>query len=178
MTIPSVAWVEKYKLKQVRFTHLYKDFLKTKATELANKLIVDPIIEEMRLMGVHEKIYQSVVVKNVVIGRDGIIITIHSEYFAENGFDVALAREEGTEDHWIRPKGSGAQFTNMSEEFRREHAGKNVLSWIQNGKRIFSGGHIVSGLPRLNIIQNRIESGELELQTKLNEEFRKWRSSI
>ncbi len=77
MTIPSVAWVEKYKLKQVRFTHLYKDFLKTKATELANKLIVDPIIEEMRLMGVHEKIYQSVVVKNVVIGRDGIIITIH-----------------------------------------------------------------------------------------------------
>jgi len=176
--IPSVAWVEKYRLKQTRFQHLYKDFLKTKTFELVNKLIVDPIIDKMREAGVHEKIYHSVEVDTIEITDRGIFINIHSEYFADNGFDVALAREEGTEDHWIRPKGSGDQFTNMSPEFRERYSGANMLSWIQDGKRRFSRGHIVSGLPRLTIIQNTIESKEYELQQKINEEFRKWKHSI
>lgn len=173
-----MKWAKEYKLKQDRFQHLYKDFLKTKVTELVNKLIVDPIIEEMKRNDVSEKIYQNVVVDKVKINNDGIYINIHSEYFAESGFDVALAREEGTEDHWVRPKGSGDQFPNMSPEFREEFTGSNTLSWIQNGKRMFSKGHRVSGLPRLNIIELMIEKGEYELQTKINEEFQNWKQSI
>jgi hypothetical protein len=159
--IPSVAWVKSYIQKRDRFQHLYKDFLKTKTTELVNKLIVDPIIEEMKREGVHEKIYHSVEVGYVVVTDRGILINIHSEYFAENGFDVALAREKGTEDHMIRPKDPDGE-----------------LSWIQDGKRRFSKGHMVSGLPRLNIIQKMVERGEFELQEKLNEEFTHWRQTV
>ncbi len=161
--IPSVEWVEAYSLRRIRFQHLYKDFLKTKTAELVNKLIVDPIIEEMKRNGVHEKIYQNVQVDKVKVGNDGILINIHSEYFAENGFDVALAREEGTDDHWIRPKSDNK-------------TGK--LHWIQNGKWASSKGHIVSGLPRLTIIRTMIDKGEYELQAKLNEEFAKWKKQI
>jgi len=160
MTIPSVEWAEQYKLRVTRFQHLYKDFLKTKTTELVNKLIVDPIVEEMRAQGVSRKIWENVEVNSVIVNSRGIHINIHNEYWSEEGFDVALAREEGTDDHMIRP------------------VRKQSLSWIQGGKRRFSSGHMVSGLPRLNIIEQKIESGEYELQTKLNEEFKKWKASI
>lgn len=158
--IPSVAWVKQYKLRQARLSHLWKDFLKTKTTELVNKLIIDPIQEEMRNAGVSQKIWENVDVNIVRVTDRGIFINIHNEYYSDEGFDIALAREEGTEDHMIRPRK------------------KQALSWIQNGRRRFSGGHMVSGLPKLNIIEKIIERGELELQEKLNEEFRKWKQSI
>jgi len=158
--IPTVEWAREYKLRQTHFRHLYKNFLKMKIKELTNKLIVDPIIEEMRAQGVHEKIYQSVVLERVNITDDGISLRIHSEYFADNGFDVAMARELGTEDHMIRP------------------VNKFALSWIQDGKRRFSLGHKVSGLPRLNIIERKIEEGEYELQQALNNEFSLWKIQL
>ena len=158
--IHSVAWVKEYRLKQTRFKHLYKDFLKTKVTELINKLIVDPIIEEMRAKGVSRKIWENIELTSVIVNDRGIWANIHNEYFAESGFDVALAREKGTDDHWIRP------------------VNKQALSWIQDGKRRFSGGHMVTGLPRLNIIETMIEKGEYELQQKINEEFAKWKRSV
>ena len=158
--IPDTGWAYEYKLRQTHFKHLYKDFLKTKVKQLTNILIVDPIIEEMRAQGVHEKIYQTVVLERVVITDVGISLRIHSEYFADNGFDVAMARELGTEDHMIRPKN------------------KFALSWIQDGKRRFSLGHKVSGLPRLNIIERKIEEGEYALQERLNNEFAAWKKDI
>ena len=176
--IPSVEWARNYKLKVTRIDHLYKNFLKTKVTELTNKHIIDPIIESMRANHVHRKIYESVVVDEVLVSDVGILIKIKSEFFAESGFDVARAREKGTEDHMIRPKGSGAHLDYMSPEFRRQHAGANVLSWIQGGQRRFSAGHMVSGLPSLNLIAQGIEKGEYELQQALNEESRKWRQDI
>lgn len=165
MTIPSVEWAEKYKLKVTRMNHLYKDFLKTKVTELANKHMVDPIIEQMRIHDVHRKIYESVIVKDVIVNNQGISFKIYSEYFSEDGFDVALAREKGTEDHMIRPKG-------------KRNGGSDVLAWIQGGQKRFSAGHMVSGLPRLNLIELGVEKGEYELQQALNEEARKWRQDI
>jgi hypothetical protein len=160
MTIPSVEWAIKYKLKVTRIDHLYKDFLKTKITELVNKHIIDPIIESMRANHVHRKIYESVVVDKVLVSDAGILIKIKSEYFAESGFDVALAREKGTEDHMIRPKTAKS------------------LSWIQGGKRRFSSGHMVTGLPNLNLIAQGIEKGEYELQQAINKESRKWLQDI
>ena len=158
--IPSPEWVEAYKLRLARYQHLHKDFVKTKTTELVNKLIVDPIVEEMKNAGVSQKIWENVEVDEVRVTNNGIYINIHNEYWSDEGFDVALAREEGTEDHWIRPRN------------------KQALSWIQGGRRRFSGGHKVSGLPRLNIIERIIETGEYELQQQLNEEFRKWKKSV
>jgi len=163
--IPSVEWAKSNKLKVIRFQHLYKDFIKTKATELANKLIIDPIIEEMKQNNVSRKIYEQVIVEDVILNEGTILIKIHCEFFSEEGFDVAVAREYGTEDHMIRPKG-------------KENGGADSLSWIQGGMRRFSKGHMVSGLPRLNIIERRVEEGEYELQQAMNEEYRKWKKSI
>mgnify|MGYP003676559973 FL=1 len=163
--IPSVEWAKSNKLKVIRFQHLYKDFIKTKATELANKLIIDPIIEEMKQNNVSRKIYEQVIVEDVILNEGMILIKIQCEYFSEEGFDVAVAREYGTEDHMIRPKG-------------KENGGADSLSWIQGGMRRFSKGHMVSGLPRLNIIERRVEEGEYELQQAMNEEYRKWKKSI
>ena len=141
--------------------------MKTKATELANKLIVDPIIEEMKQNNVSRKIYETVVVKDTILDETTgtILIKIHCEYFSEDGFDVAVAREYGTEDHMIRPKG-------------KTNGGADILSWIQGGIRRFSGGHMVSGLPRLNIIERRVEEGEYELQRALYTEYRRWKSEF
>ena len=163
--IPSVEWAKSNKLKVIRFQHLYKDFIKTKATELANKLIIDPIIEEMKQNNVSRKIYEQVIVEDVILNEGTILIKIHCEFFSEEGFDIAVAREYGTEDHMIRPKG-------------KENGGADSLSWIQGGMRRFSKGHMVSGLPRLNIIERRVEEGEYELQQAMNEEYRKWKKSI
>lgn len=164
--IPSVAWAKDYQFKRIRFRHIYKDFLKVKVAELANKLIVDPVVEEMRREGVSRKIYENVQLMPVIINENGIFLRIHSEYFADNGFDVALAREEGTDNekddhkHWVRP---------------RE---KSRLSWIQDGKRRSSYGHKVTGLPKLNIIQKIIERNSYELQQQLNDEFGKWKTNL
>tara|TARA_B110000495_G_scaffold196840_1_gene206246 strand:+ start:78 stop:641 length:564 start_codon:yes stop_codon:yes gene_type:complete len=164
MILPSVSWAESNKLKLVRFQHLRKNFIKTKATELANKLIIDPIVEEMKQNNVSRKIYEQVIVKDVILDEvtGTILIKIHCEYFSEEGFDVAVAREYGTEDHMIRPKG-------------KENGGADSLSWIQGGMRRFSKGHMVSGLPRLNIIERRVEEGEYELQRALYVEYRRWK---
>ena len=162
---PNSEWAKSYKLKLIRFQHLRKDFIKTKATELANKLIIDPIIEEMKQNNVSRKIYEQVIVEDVILDETTgtILIKIHCEYFSEDGFDVAVAREYGTEDHMIRPKG-------------KENGGADSLSWIQNGMRRFSKGHMVSGLPRLNIIERKIEEREYELQQTLYTEYRRWKN--
>jgi len=163
--IPSVKWAKANQLKIARFRHMYKHFIKTKTTELANKLIVDPIIYEMKQNNISRKIYENVVVKDVIIDdlTGTVLVKIYCEYFSEDGFDVAVAREYGTEDHMIRPKG-------------KENGGADVLSWIQNGRRRFSSGHKVSGLPKLNIIERRVEWGEYELQQALNLAYREWKS--
>jgi len=164
--IPSSEWVDKFKLKQTHYLHLRQEFIKNKVAELANKMIVDPIRDEMDRAGVSRKIWETVTLKDPIVTPNGIFLRIHSEYFADNGFDVALAREKGTDmdkpehKHWVRPKD------------------KKSLKWIEGGKARFSGGHKVSGLPRLNIIQKTIEQKRYDLQQKLQEEHNRWKQQI
>lgn len=165
MNLPKSEWVKNKRLQMTRIRHLKNDFIKTKATELANKMIVDEVIREMQTLGISRKIQESVVVKNVIVNSGGIMIRIFSEYFAEDGFDVALGREEGTDvytggKHWVRPRN------------------KKALKWITGGKARFSRGHKVSGLPPLHTIEKVIERKTYDLQEKLNEEYKKWKGSI
>jgi len=71
-----------------------------------------------------------------------------------------LAREFGTRDHKIEPKI------------------KQSLSWIQEGKRKFSKGHQVSGLPEYKVITNTIREELPFLKIRLREETQKWVKSI
>ena len=71
-----------------------------------------------------------------------------------------MAREYGTKDHWIRPRL------------------KQVLSWIQEGRRLFSRGHIVSGIKSLLIITNIVKEQTAEVQSKINQDVQDYRNSI
>lgn len=125
--------------------------------KLANEVILDTIHDVMRLMGVSEKIINNTVVSNIEMKNSKTIrIMFHSEYFAESGFDVALAREEGTRDHIVRPKI------------------KLALRWIENGQVRFSKGHKVRGLPALQTIQNATKQLEPVLQERYNAELKQW----
>ena len=138
----------------------YDAFLKAKVTEWANKIIVDDIVRQMQENHFSPKIWKNTHLKDVDIRSNRIRLIITSEYTTESGFDVALAREKGTKDHMIKPRTA------------------KVLSWIFQGVRMFSKGHMVSGFKSLKIIEKTTKAKKPELQTKLNEEFEKWMTDI
>lgn len=138
----------------------YDAFLKAKVTEWANKIIVDDIVRQMQENHFSPKIWKNTHLKDVDIRSNRIRLIITSEYTTESGFDVALAREKGTKDHMIKPRTA------------------KVLSWIFQGVRMFSKGHMVSGFKSLRIIEKTTKAKKPELQAKLNEEFEKWMTDI
>lgn len=158
--IPSVSDVQAYKNK---ISHLKNnvDFVFLRSAERwVNELIVDEIQDKMRENNFSQKIWMSTKVINSRIENEQAIITIQNYYFAESGFDVAIAREFGTKDHWVRPRL------------------KQALSWIQQGKRLFSGGHIVGGIKSLFIIRDVVKNKMPEVQNKINEDYEEWQNSV
>ncbi len=137
--IPSIGEIQKYKNNIAHLKNNTNDILLRSAERWVNELIIDTIQDKMRENNFSQKIWMSTKIINSRIENNQVIITIQNYYFSETGFDVAIAREYGTRDHWIRPRL------------------KQVLSWIQQGKRLFSAGHIVSGIKSLLIIKNTIK---------------------
>ena len=136
------------------------DVLLRSAERWVNVLIVDEITERMRENNFSQKIWMSTKVISSRIERDQIIVTIQNYYFSDSGFDVAIAREFGTKDHWIRPRF------------------KQLLSWIQEGRRLFSKGHIVSGIKSLHIIRDVVKEQMPKVQRKIEEDVYNWRTNV
>lgn len=68
--------------------------------KFANIIITDRIHQNMRDAGFSEKIIEGTFLDNIeLLGRTKVRLFFRSIYFTETGFDVALAREEGTDDH-------------------------------------------------------------------------------
>ena len=88
--IPDKQWVERYRNRLRRYEHLRLDFLKTKTTELANKIVVDEIRSEMEKAGVHRKIWESVVVESVQVDSNtgSIKINIHHTLKSLNTYSI------------------------------------------------------------------------------------------
>lgn len=147
--------------------HNYKDFIKAKAWTLANQLVLDEITNQMRLHNFSPKIIERTYIKDVkFIDNETLRINIISDFVAESGFKVSLAREFGTDNnqpdhkHWIRPKV------------------KLALSWIQNGKRLFSWGHKVTGFESLKIISKTIDKQKPILIKELQKAIIEWKTNI
>tara|TARA_B110000495_G_scaffold82681_1_gene71134 strand:+ start:501 stop:989 length:489 start_codon:yes stop_codon:yes gene_type:complete len=158
--IPDLESARDYNLKFSHMKNNYDAFLKAKATEWANKIVVDEIVKRMQDNHFSEKIWSNTYLKDVDIRSNRIRLIITSEYTTESGFDVAVAREKGTKDHMIKPRVA------------------NVLSWIFQGVRMFSKGHMVKGFKSLKIIKKTTKEKTPELQAKLNDEFEKWMTDI
>lgn len=140
--------------------HNMNDVLLRSAEYWVNVLIVDNITDKMRENNFSQKVWMGTKIISSKIERDQIIVTIQNYYFSDSGFDVAIAREYGTKDHWVRPKF------------------KNLLSWIQEGRRLFSKGHIVSGIKSLHIIRDVVKEQLPEVQKKIEEDLDKWSNNV
>ena len=57
--------LEDYKLHLAHFKSGYNDFVRLKVTELANKLLIDPIINKMEQEGFSRKIWQNTILDEV-----------------------------------------------------------------------------------------------------------------
>ncbi len=158
--IPSVTEVQRYKNKVSHLKNNLNDVILRSAERWVNELIVDKIQDRMRENNFSHKIWMSTKVMSSAIENDQVIVTIQNYYFSESGFDVAIAREYGTKDHWIRPRL------------------KLALSWIQQGKRLFSQGHMVSGIKSLFIIRDVVKENTQEVQNKIAQDVEDFKSSV
>ena len=120
--------------------------------------ILQEIKQRMRANNFSPKIIDGTEVGPIdIIGGNKAQIHFISEYESESGFDVANAREEGTDDHIIRPK-------------RPDGALRIPLD---NGEVIFRKSARVSGIERLLIIERTIKQRAQQAVTDYQNAFAK-----
>ncbi len=158
--IPSVTEAQRYKNKVAHLTNNINDVELRSAERWVNELIIDKITDKMRENNFSQKIWMGTKILSSRIENNKIIVTIQNYYFSDTGFDVAIAREYGTKDHWIRPKLA------------------NLLSWIHEGRRLFSKGHIVSGIKSLFIIRDTVKEQMPEVQNKINQDVEEFKKAV
>lgn len=131
-------------------------FQSTTLRKFAEIIILDRIHQNMRSAGFSEKIIEGTILDNIeLIGRTKARLFFRSEYFTKTGFDVALAREEGTERHFIEPKNVKAL-----------HGG---AKWPY-----FSKGHWVDGMVALFIVSQTVKQMTAPLQDEFNRQQEEW----
>jgi len=155
-----IASAEHFRLRVMQYAHLHDDWVIAKAKELANKIVVDDIVQQMKDEDFSHKIWKGTFLSDKIIfdkEKGKIHMKVRSVYETESGFDVALAREHGTKRHFIAPRV------------------KLALSWITLGIRLFSKGHYVSGIKSLYIIRDTVERKKRELNNKFLAEYYLWK---
>ena len=136
-----------------QFSMTYPRFVEITATRIVNEVILDKIHDRMRELNFSEKIIERTFIDNVKVDTEGFMEhEVISDYEAEGGFDGAVAREEGTKDHFIAP------------------LIKKALSWIKAGVRFFSFGHWVKGFDKSDVVKKTVEEFTPLAQQKLNDE--------
>jgi len=94
--------IKRFRTKITSFQIQLLQFQSVTVRKFANLIIVEKIHQNMRDAGFSEKIIEGTILDNIELrGRLKVRLFFRSEYFSETGFDVAVAREEGTEKHKI-----------------------------------------------------------------------------
>ncbi len=166
------AKVQRLKVMQIRMQ--YQVFLRTKVNEIVKEFIVNRIKLRMDAAGYNQKIIDGVDVGFISIRGKEIKIRIISEYFADNGFDVAIAMERGTKDHWVEPKDSATITAIMAGAFTK----KQALHWKVEGKDFFSKGHVTGGIPAHRIVRDTVSEFGPQVKEKIRSALAKWRNDI
>ena len=137
-----------------RFKMQYPRFVETVGIKISEEEILRPIHARMKDFRYSPKIIASTRIEDVEITNDGrLIFDVISDYESEGGFDVSLAREEGTKRHFIKPVVAQA------------------LRFILGGFVVgFSKGHWVKGITKSNVIAKTIEEMIPIAQARLNQE--------
>lgn len=123
----------------------------------ADEAVLTAIHKDMETNNFSKKIIDKTFVGSVDITNQGRKITVYfiSDYTSDSGFDVSSAREEGTRDHDVFPKSGG------------------WLTYIDNttGERVFRKHTHPSGIKRLLIIENNINSNKQKFQESYEKEI-------
>ena len=140
------------------------EFIRKNAANIADRTIGEKFLQMADANGRSGRYKNSY---KIVPNQFGFKITL--DYQGEDNEPLGIWFEEGTKAHFIRPKGSGAQFAKIDPSL----TGANVLSWVENGKRFFSAGHFVRGIKKMNIVHGSLEQGmplfKLELAKQVKE---------
>lgn len=160
----STVQFRKLGLAQIRLQ--YKDFVKERLRIRSRQLILTPLRAEMRKNNFSNKIIMNTNLREIkLLGNRKFRVEIRSEYMVD-GFDVAMAREKGTKAHWIEPAHQSAPIR------------KKALHWVQNGQHRFSKGHMVSGIPRLMLIRNTLNSQRPKVVRAVKADLKRWMKQI
>lgn len=134
----------------------FSSFREARIQQIADDVVLKEIHQRMEDADFSQQIIDNTTIRNVVVTADRFTIFVTSELFTATGFDIALARERGTSDHFIAP---------------RE---KKVLRWVEDGVVIFSAGHEVKGIQALMIIARTLDELESQLLDQFNLELQNW----
>jgi len=124
----------------------------------ADEAILTAIHRDMETNNFSKKIIDSTFVGSVDVTDQGKKITVHfiSDYVSDSGFDVSKGREEGTRDHDVFPKKPDGWLTYIDPN---------------TGKRVFRKHTHPSGIQRLLIIENNINSNKQKFQESYQKEI-------
>jgi len=138
-----------------------KEIVRKNSVNVAERTFGETFLQLAKSAGMSSRYQQSLRMK-----MEGMDLVMELDYRGvDNNEPLGIWFEKGTKEHFIEPKGSGAQFTKIEKSL----AGANVLSWIENGKRFFSKGHFVKGITATHIMENLRREGMPNFLAKLTQ---------
>ena len=160
----SIEDIKEFSSKTQRLKLQLLQFQAKTINDIAISLTLKRIHDKMRAAGFSQKIIDGTVLASIEIrGPKKVRLIFKSEYFSETGFDVAVAREEGTEDHFIEPISNLSPFIDKPEAL---HGGDK---WP-----FFSKGHDVSGIVALFIVKTTVKETEEPFQDEYRRRLINW----
>ena len=148
----------------------YKDFIKKRLEVRTRQFILTPLRAKMRGHNFSNKIIMNTEIADIrLVGNRKFRVVIRSEYIVD-GFDVGLAREKGTRDHWIYPV--------FAKALHWQGRGRSASSGRFERQDRFSKGHKVSGMPRLMLIRKTLDEQSPKVVKEVKRDIKKWMQSI
>ncbi len=149
--------IKRFRTKITSFKIQLFTFQSTTLRKFADIIITQRIHQNMRDAGFSEKIIDGTFLDNIeLVGKTKARLFFRSIYFSKTGFDVALAREEGTDDHDVIA-GPG-----------------KVLPIPTNGGIIFRKKSHPDGILALFIVSNTVKQMTQPLQDEYNRQSDIW----
>ena len=159
VTFESVEDIKQFRTRLQVLKLQLLQFQATVVREIAEEITIFVIHAKMRAAGFDEKIIEGTILDNIETkGNKKITFHIRSVYFSSTGFDVALGREEGTDDHFVKPV-----------EKEALHGG---ATWP-----FFSKGHEVSGVIAFFIVKDTVKETAERVRVQYKIELLQWYKS-
>lgn len=156
VTFESIEDIKQFRTRLQVLKLQLLQFQATVVREIVEEITIFVIHAKMRAAGFDEKIIEGTILDNIeILGTKKIRFHIRSVYFSSTGFDVALGREEGTEDHFVAPVVKEAL-----------HGG---ASWP-----FFSKGHEISGVIAFFIVKDTVKETAERVRIQYKKELLQW----